>query len=485
MKKKLFLLAPLVLTGLIACGETTNGEGNGDNNQTTSGDVEIFMWHNSNDTTASLLGNFVTAFEAENPGIKVTLKKETGDYNAILNATLTGLTANNYPDLFLGYPDSVSQIMDYGKVVNLDKYINDPEVGWTQEDLDDIPEAYIEEGRNYQIEGTYSLPYAKSTEAMYYNKVLIGLDLSTQNAQINNGQPLTEDYLNNLTWEELFNKLCPALVAYNNQLAEGQKIWLPNDKGYESIVSWSSDSNAFITLCEQYGYDYTQLDKDTGKGRPTFNNDDTKALMKTFYEAHANKYFTTNKAAGGSYTNSLFAKKQVLFDIGSTGGGQYYSGSNNTLVDFQIAKIPHAEGKAAKVINQGPSLAILKHDDDRALASWKFYKFITNKKNADAFARTTGYSPIRYSVYESSDWADYSSLEGKASKSLENTYAQIAQYVPKVSNDLYSSPVFNGSATCRTQVEGLMGNILNMKTWTDEEANKFFKSAYETSLLAC
>lgn len=477
MKKRLFLLAPLALTGLVACG--------GDNGETTSGDCEIIMWHNSNDTTAALLNNFVTAFQAENPGIKVTLNKETGDYNAILTATLTGLTAGNYPDLFLGYPDSVSQIMDYGKVVNLDKFINDPEVGWTKEDLEDIPEAYIKEGQNYQIEGTYSLPYAKSTEAMYYNKVLIGLDLSSQDATINGGSPLTEDYINNLTWEELFGKLCPALVAYNNQLEDSQKIWLPNDKGYESIVAWSSDANCFITLCEQYGYDYTKLNTETGKGVPTFNNANNKALMKTLYEAHVNKYFTTYKGAGGSYTNSMFSKKQVLFDIGSTGGGQYYSGSNNTLVDFQIAKIPHAEGKKAKVINQGPSLAILKHDDARALAAWKFYKFITNPKNADAFARTTGYSPIRYSVYETTDWAEYSSLEGKASKSLENTYAQIANYVPKVSGDLYSSPVFNGSATCRNQVDGLMGNILNMKQWSDDQVNTYFESAYQTSLLAC
>ena len=478
MKKRLFLLAPLALTGLIACGEN-------DVQEEEKTGTEIIMWHNSNDTTAALLGNFVTAFQDANPGITVKLSKETGDYNQILKATLTGLTADNYPDLFLGYPDSVSQIMDYGKVVNLDKYMKDPEVGWTEDDFSDIPEAYIKEGQNYQVEGTYSLPYAKSTEAMYYNKILIGLDLSAQDATINGGQPLTEAYINNLTWEELFGKLCPAIVAYNDSLDASSKIWLPNDKGYESIVSWSSDANAFITLCEQYGYDYTKLDTNTGKGVPTFNNDNNKALLKKFYEAHAKKYFTTYKAAGGSYTNSMFTKKQVLFDIGSTGGGQYYSGSNNTLVDFKIAKIPHAEGKAPKVINQGPSLAILKHNDDRALAAWKFYKFITNPKNADAFARTTGYSPIRYSVYETDDWAEYASEEGKASKTLENTYAQIANYVPKVANDLYSSPVFNGSATCRTQVDGLMGNILNMKSWSDDEANKFFESAYQTSLLAC
>lgn len=476
MKKNLFLLAPLVLTGLAACGGNEGGE---------SGDIEITMWHNSNDTTASLLGNFVEAFQKENPGIKVTLTKESGDYTAILTKTKTGLTSNNYPDIFLGYPDSVSQLMDYGKVVNLDKFINDPEVGWSKEDLEDIPDAYIQEGKNYQVEGTYSLPYAKSTEAMYYNKVLIGLDLTNVDNTINNGKPLTEDYINNLTWEELFGKLCPAIVTYNNSLDDAKKIWHTNDKGYESILSWSSDSNAFITLCEQYGYDYTKLDNNTGKGLPTFKNENTKKLLKTLYDAHANKYFTTNKGAGGSYTNSLFAKKEVLFDIGSTGGGQYYSGSNNTLVDFQLAKIPHAEGKALKVINQGPSLAILKHNDERALAAWKFYKFITNKTNADVFARTTGYSPIRYSVYDSDDWADYAKVDGKASKSLENTYAQIANYVPKVSANLYSSPVFNGSATCRTQVEGLMGNILKMEAWDDSKAEGFIDAAYQSSLLEC
>ena len=43
---------------------------------------------------------------------------------------------------------------------------------------------------------------------MFYNKdVLVGLDLHEIDATINGGNPLTADYFDNITWEELFDKL--------------------------------------------------------------------------------------------------------------------------------------------------------------------------------------------------------------------------------------------------------------------------------------
>ena len=123
-------------------------------------------------------------------------------------------------------------------------------------------------------------------------------------------------------------------------------------------------------------------------------------------------------------------------------------------------------------------MAILDHkDENRALASWLFYKFFTNEQNAKAWAITTGYSPIRYSTLDSKEYFDYSSTDGKDARTLDILQARVAQYVTKVSDDLFASPVFKGSAEARTQAGSLMIQALNDPNLTDEALNKLFDDA--------
>ena len=46
-------------------------------------------------------------------------------------------------------------------------------IGLSAEDKADFVPAYIEEGQQYLEEGTYSLPFSKSTEILLYNKTLL------------------------------------------------------------------------------------------------------------------------------------------------------------------------------------------------------------------------------------------------------------------------------------------------------------------------
>ena len=56
------------------------------------------------------------------------------------------------------------------------------EYGWTEEEQEDYVAAYLEEGSNYSVPGTFSLPLSKSTEAMYYDEdKIIGLTLEGVN----------------------------------------------------------------------------------------------------------------------------------------------------------------------------------------------------------------------------------------------------------------------------------------------------------------
>lgn len=497
--KKVLLLIP-VMAGFVLAGCATGSSGTssssasstssaqGSSSSSSAGRVEsnvikdkteITFWHNSSYTDQ--IDSVIEAFKAVEPNVTVKSVKQTGSYTDVKDMVVQGIPANNYPDLFLGYPDSVCEIMNYNKVVKLDDYIDSPVYGWTAAEKADVVSNYLAEGQAYPVEGTWSLPMAKSTEAMFYNSdVLIGLDLKAQDATINGGKALTAEYLNNMTWEEMFNHLCPAITAYNATLADKDKI-LETDQSYHGIISYDSDDNLFITLAEQYGYGYTSVNKTTGVGSLDFDNANMKGLMKTFNKAAQDGYLLTKGFAGGNYTNTYFTKANLLFSIGSTGGTKYQLADS---FNVGVAKIPHAAGKDAKVINQGPSVCILDHSDsNRALATWLFYKYFTNAKNNAVWSINTSYMPIRYSVYESDAYAEASSEEGKSAKSLDLLQAKVSSYSSKVNTELFLSPVFKGSSEARTQVGSLMTLCLQQTAISDTWLDSAFKTAIDNTKL--
>ena len=496
-KKETLMVMALAAMTLASCGGSAASEtaSTPDESADTSAetgtiteDVTITFWQNMNDANKKVLQGIIDGFKEVEPHITVSLVDVDGGYDTILTNTETGISANNYPDIFYGYPDSIQKLTTYGKVVNLEPYIDNAEYGWTAEEKDDIVPAYLAEGESYPMEGIYSLPFSKSTEAMWYSQKLIGLTLEG----VNGGSPLTEDYFTNLTWEELFDVLCPALETYNNSLTDDAKLYAPAADGKSGIVGYDSDANMIITLCEQYGYAYTSVDKTLGTGKLDFYEDETArsniaALMVKFNGYVNSGYLCTGGTTGLGYTNSYTTGGNALFAIGSTAGLKYQYASEYYP---HICKLPTAEGQDKKVINQGPSVAVLSHpdasgtgiDETRVLASWLFYRYLTNEENATAWAIDTDYLPIRESVFETDAWAEYSTIPDNRASS-EGMSAEKTNYVETISEDLYASAVFTGSSTARTEIGGAWTQALVAGTeLTSESAVALLKTAYENAL---
>ncbi len=466
----------------------------------------IDLWTIVGANNQSQLNDYIERFKKLEPNVTINNVKQSTNYNGLATMASDGFAANNYPDLIQAYPDAVSDFMYYKKVVKLDPYMNDATshsgkelagdykdskyessktytIGWSEEEKNDIVPEYLAEGQKYVIDGTYSVPFSKSTEAMFYNKALIGLTIPG----INDGKALTEAYFNNLTWEELFDNFCPKFIAYNDALADKDKI-LKSDKAYHAVFAYDSDDNLFITLGEQYGIPYTAIDKTTGKGQALFNNDQYKALLKKWSGYAQKGYIISKGSAGNNYTNEYFTANNTLFSVGSTGGVKYQYDANNPM-DVGVARIPQPAGavngtsstEKLAIINQGPSLCILDHGDaNRKLASWLFYKFMTNEENALDWAINSGYNGIRTSVLNSDEYKEACDEKQFNLKTLERLMARSASYIPTVSDILYTSPTFKGSSECRTQAGGLMTYALSTKDIKDDDLAKKFDSALAT-----
>ena len=452
--------------------------------------TEILVQTTFNDTYGQVFKDAIEDLQKKEPHLTIKYDKYSGGYYDLASAVIDGIPANNYPDVVLAYPDSVADFINAGVPLKMDKYMNNADYGWSEAEKNDFYKTYLDEGQDYQIAGTYSLPIAKSTEGLYYDEdKIIGLSLAAIDPTINGGNAINEDYLKTLTWEEFFGKLAPALLAYRETLPTdaAKKAFLDQTTNSDwAVLGYDSDDNLFITLAEQYGYGYTSRNATTGNGNIDFVNDGMKNLIKTFNKAYENRYFTT-KGIVGTNVNKRFNDDSMLFSIGSTGGVNYqYSDQNPKNVG--VVRIPQAAGRETKLIQQGPSLAFLDHKKDenranRGLATWLFYKELTNVTRMISWGTITGYSPIRKSVAESDDFLEFANVSNYEPKTLDRLKALNAGYAESTMQYLFSSPVFKGSAEARKQVGGLVTEALVIKDITDAKLNELFETAKNNALL--
>lgn len=452
-------------------------------------DTTISIWSTTGKDNKVFLDQFIEEFQKAEPHVTVDNHIISGDYPDIKNNTLQGFGANNYGDLVVCYPDHVADYINAGKAVDLTPYIENAEYGLT--DKDDYYNAYIEEGQQYSIPGTYSLPYCASTEAMYYNyDVLKGLDLSDYDATINGGNPITQSYLNNLTWEEIFEHLAPAIKAHD---AANPNAKLIKDGDNTAVLGYDSDANLFITLCAQYGIPYTHIDEVTGEGVFDFyENEEARNKLADIlvkYNGYFKKGYITTHDVLKAYTNTLFTAQNSLFSVGSTAGVSHQFSTSNPM-DVEVTSIPKAADGDLKTIKQGPSLCILSHGalgkpdtnevKNRKLASWLLYKTITSAKNSTTWSLNTGYTPIRKSTKESKKWLEYTEYEDLDANTIDSLKARNADYTAqdKIQNSLFTSPAFLGSSTSREAVGHALTQALQATSLDKAGALDILLNAY-------
>ena len=474
MKKRILamlMLVVMLVSMLTACrGETApGGSGNGGETQKIPGyqvpaggydgsEVTIKFAHTMGAKLQEVLNYHIGEFNKLYPNIHIE-HSSYGGWGDISGQINTEMAADNQPNIAYCYPDHVATYNMAKAVVTLDGLIASTEpavkgdgtteaLGLTQEQIDDFIEGFYNEGKAYGDGKMYTMPLSKSTEVLYYNKTFF--------EQNNLTVPTT--------WEEM-EKVCEQILQL-----DPKSIPL----GYDSEDNW------FITMCEQYGYDYTSA---TGDEHYLFNNDNCKSFVKMIRDWHQKGYVTT-EAIYGSYTSGLFTEldKTVSHSymcIGSSGGASYQIPADSAF-EVGVAPIPQANQSSKKVISQGPSLCILKSGkstDQHILASWLFVKYLTtNMAFQTEFSSTSGYMPVLKSAQNNETYAGWL---GKA-----DGFSFLTAYVVKVGLDqadsYFTSPAFNGSSEARKQVGALLAKCMSEKTDdVDSLINNAFEDAYD------
>ena len=430
----------------------------------TSKPVTITFYHTMGSNLRDVLDRYIAEFNKLYPNITVQ-HEQVGSYDDVRDQIKTEITVGNQPNIAYCYPDHVALYNLAQAVTTLDSLIaSDLEVtradgskeilGLTDAQIADFIKGYYDEGKQFGDGKMYTMPLSKSTEVLYYNKTFFdkhGIKVPT-------------------TWDEL-EAVCEQIKSIDP----------------DSIpLGYDSESNWFITMCEQSGSAYTSA---TGDDLFLFDNETNRAFVVRFREWYQKGYVTTQEISGG-YTSELFTKAESdvgnsYMSIGSSAGATHQRPDKvNDAYPFEvgIATIPQLNAANPKVISQGPSLCIFKKNDPQeVMASWLFVKFLCTTVEFQAeFSMASGYVPVIKSVGENpiykgdfldlADGGDYiSALSAKICLEQEKAY--------------YTSPAFNGSSTARDQVGLLMQKCRSSDWGNDAEAQ--IKKAFEDAIAEC
>ncbi|MBR7151813.1 MAG: extracellular solute-binding protein [Clostridia bacterium] len=467
MKRKivslLLVLAMLATSLLLATSCVGNGPAAGlsEFEFDTSKPVTITFYHTMGESLRAVLDKHIARFNEIYPNITVE-HKQVGSYDDVREQIKTEITVGDQPNIAYCYPDHVALYNLALAVQTLDDLIaatntvtradgTTEQLGLTADQVDNFIDGYYNEGKQFGDGKMYTLPMSKSTEVLYYNKTFF-----------------TEHNLSvPTTWEEL-----KAVCA---QIKEIDPNSIP--------LGYDSESNWFITMCEQLGTPYTSA---TGS-HFLFDNEDNHAFVKEFREWYKAGYVTTQAISGG-YTSALFTKNPAedgncYMCIGSSAGANHQIPENEDgtfKFEVGIASVPQANKEAPKVISQGPSLCIFKKADaQEVLASWLFVKYLTTTVDFQAeFGMASGYVPVLENVTDNEVYA--------AELAAANGYESLPLLATKVcleqANAYYTSPAFNGSSTARDEVGKLMQICL---TSTEADVDAMIKKAFKDAVAEC
>jgi multiple sugar transport system substrate-binding protein len=311
---------------------------------------------------------------------------------------------------------------------DLTPYINNEKVGFTEEDLKDIPTVFkkgIWDGK------FYTLPCNKSVYLLFYNKdILDKYDVEVPT-----------------TWEEL-------RVA-------AEKLTQDTDgDGKNDIVGIGFNKSLGIDFSfwvEQAGGHLISEDEKN----ITFNSE---AGIEAFdFVSEMIKDGVAKIAGEEKYAYIPFARGEVAMMFSSTSKIPYLKEAiGENKINWRAAVLP--KGKRQAALFSGTDMAMFNtHSPEEKLAGWEFMKYFMSKDVTTKWGMISGYLPVRYSALESEEFQKYikeNPVKGEALKQFDYGFRD-----PKI---------LNGYAIHKNMQKALEAVILGEKTSKEalDEAKK-------------
>jgi multiple sugar transport system substrate-binding protein len=351
-----------VLVGALAASALVAGCGSGSGG---SGGTTAIVWHGEVDVSGKSLTSLAGTWNKEHPTQKVKLVFDGGS-DGVLQKTVAGFTAGNYPDMAYQYGSSVAQLVRQPKLVDLTKVVKKSDFGW-----DDF---YPSEQKAATVgDKVVGVPALVDNLAVVYNKKVF------QAA----GVPLPSA---SWTWDDFRSAAAkltdPATKSYG---------WAyVNDGSEDTVWRW-------LALLWQAGGDLLSSDNtkpafDSGAGRSSLQLlEDMAVKDKSVYLDNGN----------GNYLNLFNSGK-----IGMLWTGPWDLSSINKGIDYGVQVLPGYNGDHETI--SGPDLWMaFDHSATRTKTTLAFMQWLTSAKVHIKYAMATGNLPIRKSETQLPEYQDF------------------------------------------------------------------------------
>ena len=369
MKKLLSgLLCFLMVVSLGACSSSsddasTTADTTATDTPLVAEGTTVTIWHTFTDDQKDTLEALAQEFNETNE-YGITVNVESQAYDGFTDMVKTNVYNGQGPDMILNYASTAADYIEDELVVDLGKYIDDPEIG-IEDYASSLPEGIYDESMSFD-DGKMHIMITQTTgPVLFYNKTLYD-ELSLETAT---------------TWD---------------QLAENAKA-IYEAKGIPG-VGFDSLTDTMQALIMQAGSGYIDVENK----EVLWNNEDVVSQLEYISENTKAGYFAVDPT--NNYFSSDFNASAVGGFIGSVAGLPYVDPEGT--FEFDCAAMP-LEGNGWNTAWDRGLIAFDYGDEDRAIASYLFMKFFVEPENSKEWVMSYNALSPYYAVNEDADYQAY------------------------------------------------------------------------------
>ena len=351
------LLAVLAVTVVVACGGSSSGP---TQLGALNSKVEVTFWHALPGNLQTALASMTEQFNSSQSNVHVNLVNK-GTYPDLGKAVLTGLAANQVPDVAQCVETDAARYNNSKALADLTPYINAAD-GLSAADLKDIFPVMLDAAK---IRGTYyQFPFNKSTTVLYYNQDMFSAKGITN--------PPT-------TWGEFFSDA--------GKLAD-------SSKGVTGIEGPTLDT--FLSMLYEYG---GQLYDNPVKPTKALVNSPAGIKAMTLW-SDAIKSGAAKPIPAGNFADQVdFQNQKSAMYMATQVSYQFIVKPIGTKFRFAEAPLPGGD-KGVKDEMFGANMCVFnKSAKDVQHGAFLYIKFLTSEASTTTWAQKTSYMPVRQSAY--------------------------------------------------------------------------------------
>lgn len=340
------------------------------------------------------------------------------------------------PDIITCYPDMAKNLTDKDLLVSLDEY-------FTEKELSEYVDAYIEEGRLGEEE-LYVFPVAKSTELLTLNKTDWDVFARETGAEL---EQLS-------TWE--------GLVRTAHQYYQWSDAGTEEPNDGKAFFGRDAAANYMVTgLIQLDAYPFVVEDD---KATVELDREALKKLWDCYYVPYISGYYGNY----GKYRSDDMKTGNIIALVGSSSGAVFLPSQitvgDEEPYDIELLhmEVPNFEGTDPAVIQQGAGMAVTRTDDKRQEASAEFLKWFTDAEINSEFVMKSSYLPVKKEANNIQYVESMAKRRGVEWSEVIKDSLEVSFHEAENSR-LCTMSVFQGSGTCRN----ILGNSLQEKADTD------------------